>query len=388
MFNLYIPTKVLFGCGQLNNLHKQTMPGKKALIVVSNGKSVKVNGYLSRTEEQLHQAGAETFLFDKIEANPLHTTVTAGGHYAAQVRADFLVALGGGSVLDAAKGIAVVAANGGDVWDYVTNGTGKGKAIAAKPLPILAIPTTAGTGSETDMGGVITNRETREKTPIKDLSLFPQVAVIDPELMLTVPPRFTAYQGFDALFHNIEGYIANKASDMSEMIALTAIEHLAAYLPRAVADGTDLEAREKVAFASYLGGVEMVVCSTVSEHSLEHSLSAFHQELPHGAGLIMLSEAYFTYFIEHHACDERFVRLAKALGKVDAAVPTDFISALKTLQQACGVAELKMSDYGIVPDEFPEMARIAKSAMAFLFASDRIPLSEADVVEIYENAYR
>ena len=238
------------------------------------------------------------------------------------------------------------------------------------------------------MGGVITNRETREKTPIKDLSLFPQVAVIDPELMLTVPPRFTAYQGFDALFHNIEGYIANKASDMSEMIALTAIEHLAAYLPRAVADGTDLEAREKVAFASYLGGVEMVVCSTVSEHSLEHSLSAFHQELPHGAGLIMLSEAYFTYFIEHHACDERFVRLAKALGKVDAAVPTDFISALKTLQQACGVAELKMSDYGIVPDEFPEMARIAKSAMAFLFASDRIPLSEADVVEIYENAYR
>ena len=129
MFNLHVPTRVLFGCGQLNELNAQPMPGKKAMIVVSNGKSVKVNGYLARTEEQLHQAGIETVLYDKIEANPLRQTVTAGGQMAAASGADFLVALGGGSVIDASKGIAVVAANGGDVWDYITNGTGKGMPI-------------------------------------------------------------------------------------------------------------------------------------------------------------------------------------------------------------------------------------------------------------------
>ncbi len=388
MFNLHVPTRVLFGCGQLNELHAQPMPGKKAMIVVSNGKSVKVNGYLARTEEQLHQAGIETVLYDKIEANPLRQTVTAGGQMAAASGADFLVALGGGSVIDASKGIAVVAANGGDVWDYITNGTGKGMPIEKTPLPIIAITTTAGTGSETDMGGVITNQETKEKTPIKGPQLFPQLAIIDPELMASVPPRFTAYQGFDALFHNIEGYIANKSSLMSEMIALTAIEAISQYLPIAVKDGKNLTAREKVAFGSYLGGLEMVVCSTVSEHSMEHSLSAFHQELPHGAGLIMLSESYFTYFIENHVCDGRFVRLAQALGMTEATEPKDFITALLQLQKDCGVADLKMSDYGITPDEFPQMARIAKSAMAFLFKSDRIDLSEDDVVEIYQKAYK
>ncbi len=388
MFNLHVPTRVLFGCGQLNQLHAQAMPGKKAMIIVSNGKSVKANGYLARTEEQLHQAGVETFLFDKIEANPLRATVTAGGHAASEGGADFLVALGGGSVLDASKGIAVVAANGGDVWDYITNGTGKGLPIAKEPLPIIAITTTAGTGSETDMGGVITNPETKEKTPIKAPQLFPRLAIVDPELMVSVPPHFTALQGFDALFHNIEGYIANKASLMSEMISLTAIEAIARYLPIAVKDGKNLKAREKVAFASYLGGIEMVVCSTVSEHSMEHSLSSFHQELPHGAGLIMLSEAYFTYFIEHHVCDGRFVRLAQALGMTDATEPMDFITALKHLQNECGVGDLKMSDYGITPDEFPQMAHIAKTAMAFLFTSDRIDLSEEDVVDIYQKAYK
>lgn len=388
MFNLHVPTRVLFGCGQLNELHAQPMPGKKAMIIISNGKSVKVNGYLARTEEQLRQAGVETVLYDKIEANPLRQTVTAGGQMAAASGADFLVALGGGSVIDASKGIAVVATNGGDVWDYITNGTGKGMPIKKTPLPIIAITTTAGTGSETDMGGVITNQETKEKTPIKGPQLFPQLAIIDPELMASVPPRFTTYQGFDALFHNIEGYIANKSSLMSEMIALTAIEAISQYLPIAVADGKNLTAREKVAFGSYLGGLEMVVCSTVSEHSMEHSLSAFHQELPHGAGLIMLSEAYFTYFIEHHVCDGRFIRLAQALGMTEATEPKDFITALLRLQKDCGVADLKMSDYGITPDEFPQMARIAKSAMAFLFKSDRIDLSEADVVEIYQKAYK
>lgn len=370
-FQMFVPTKALFGQGQLNNLHAQELPGKKALIIVSNGKSVKVNGYLARTEKELHLAGVETALFDEVEANPLKTTVMRGGQAAREKACDFLVALGG-SCMDAAKAIAVVATNDGDLWDYISQGTGKGKPIANKPLPIVAITTTAGTGSETDMGGVITNEETNEKTPVKSPDLFPVLAIIDPELMATVPPKFTAYQGFDALFHNIEGYLSNKANLMSEMVALEAIQQISAYLPEAVHNGGNMTARERVAFGNYLGGIEMCLSGNMSEHSLEHALSAYHQELPHGAGLIMLSKAYFSFMIEHHVCDERFIRLAQKMGIPHASTPADFIKALDRLIERCDVDGLKMSDYGIQPDEFPKMAENAKSAMGMLFGNDRI----------------
>lgn len=370
-FQMFVPTKALFGQGQLNNLHAQELPGKKALIIVSNGKSVKVNGYLARTEKELHLAGVETALFDEVEANPLKTTVMRGGQAAREKACDFLVALGG-SCMDAAKAIAVVATNDGDLWDYISQGTGKGKPIANKPLPIVAITTTAGTGSETDMGGVITNEETNEKTPVKSPDLFPVLAIIDPELMATVPPKFTAYQGFDALFHNIEGYLSNKANLMSEMVELKAIQQISAYLPEAVHNGGNMTARERVAFGNYLGGIEMCLSGNLSEHSLEHALSAYHQELPHGAGLIMLSKAYFSFMIEHHVCDERFIRLAQKMGIPHASTPADFIKALDRLIERCDVDGLKMSDYGIQPDEFPKMAENAKSAMGMLFGNDRI----------------
>jgi alcohol dehydrogenase len=160
---MYVPTRVLFGAGELNNLHAQKMPGKKAMVVISNGKSTRVNGYLARTEEQLKLAGVESVVFDKVEPNPLKSTVMAGGAFAKENRCDFIVALGGGSVMDAAKAIATMATNDGDCWDYMGGGTGKGMPIAKKPLPVIAITTTAGTGSEVDQWGVITNQETHEK---------------------------------------------------------------------------------------------------------------------------------------------------------------------------------------------------------------------------------
>ena len=290
--------------------------------------------------------------------------------------------------MDAAKAIAVVASNGGDYWDYIPCGTGKGKAVAETPLPIVAITTTAGTGSETDAGCVITNAETHEKTGFVHPGLFPVLAVIDPELMLTVPPKFTAFQGFDALFHSTEAYISNAANLMSDMYALNAIENVARYLPRAVADGSDLEARTRVAWGNTLSGSVMCVGRCTSEHSLEHAMSAYHQELPHGAGLIMISKAYYAHFIERHVCDERFVAMARALGMEDAREPMDFIRALEALQRACGVADLRMSDYGISPDEFPAMVRNARETMGFLFPFDREPLSDEECEAIYRASYR
>ena len=387
-YNQYIPTHILFGAGQLNNLHTQTMPGKKALIIISNGKSTRANGYLARTEEQLHQVGVETEVFDGVSPNPTVANSEAGAEAAREFGADFLVALGGGSVMDCSKAIALLATNNGKLWDYVPIGTGKGQPISNKPLPIIAITTTAGTGSETDGCGVITKEDTNEKAFIMHPALFPYLAVVDAELMLSVPPLFTAFQGFDALFHSVEGFIAASANLASDMNAREAIRNIAEYLPRAVKDGSDLEARTRVAFANTLSGAVMTLTLLTSEHGLEHALSAYHPNLPHGAGLIMISKAYFSYFVNRHACDDRFVELARLLGMSEANKPEDFIAALVRLQEACGVADLKMSDYGIIPDEFEKFMHNTREVMGIMFTADRVQMSDEDIVRIFAESYR
>lgn len=385
-YNMNVPTNLYFGCGELNNLHKRPLPGKKALIVISNGKSTRANGYLARLEEQLRLAGVEYAVFDRIEPNPLKSTVMAGAAAAREHGCDFIIALGGGSPMDAAKAIAAMATNEGDLWDYIAFGSGKGKKPEHPHLPLVAITTTAGTGSETDTGAVITNEETQEKTAF--FGNFPVLAIVDPELTASVPPKFTAYQGFDALFHSVEGYISKGANLLSDMYALTAIENIGRYLPRAVQNGNDMEAREHVAFANTLSGLVMCAGQLTSEHPLEHAMSAYHQALPHGAGLVMLSLPYYTHFVNKNVCPDRFIRMAKALGKEDATKPEDFLTALAELEAACGVADLKMSDYGITPDEFPKFTKNAKDTLMPLFLADRLPLSDADCISIYTRAYK
>ena len=355
-FNMYVPTRLLFGAGELDRLHEQRMPGRKALIIVSNGRSTKANGYLARVEEQLDKAGIAHALFDRVEANPLRTTVMIGSRAAREQACDFILAQGGGSVMDASKAIAIT--------------------------------TTAGTGSEADPWGVVTNEETHEKIGFGMPDTFPVLSIVDPELMTTVPPRFTAYQGFDALFHSTEAYISRAANLMSDMYALTAIENVSRHLAAAVKDGSDLEARSRVAFGNTLSGVVMTLSSCTSEHSLEHAMSAYHQELPHGAGLIMISKAYYTHFIKRHVCDDRFIRMARAMGIENASDPMDFIVALTALQEACGVADLRMSDFGIAPDEFAAFTTNARETMGKLFAADRSELSEDDCIAIYNESYK
>lgn len=387
-YDQYIPTHILFGAGELNNLHAQTMPGKRALIVISNGKSTRANGYLARTEEQLHLAGVETEVFDEIAPNPTVANADAGAEAARRFKADFLVALGGGSVMDCSKAIALLATNEGELWNYVAVGSGKGEPIVHSPLPIIAITTTAGTGSETDGCGVITKEDTNEKAFIMHPQLFPVLSIVDPELMCSVPPRFTAFQGFDALFHSIEGFVATTANLASDMNAREAIRNLAEYLPRAVKDGNDLEARTRVAFANTLSGAVMTLTLLTSEHGLEHALSAYHPNLPHGAGLIMISKAYFSYFVRHHGCDDRFVELARLMGMQEASEPEDFITALVRLQEACGVAELKMSDYGITRDECEKFMHNTREVMGVMFRGDRVQMTDEDIVRIFEESYR
>lgn len=387
-FNYYIPTRVLFGKGQLSNLHKQSLPGKKALIVTSSGTSMKKYGYLSKLEEQLKKANIEYVIFDKILANPIKPHVMEGAQLARETKCDFVIGLGGGSSIDSAKSIAVMATNEGDYWDYIGGGSGKAKPVSNDPLPIVAVTTTAGTGTEADPWTVITNEISNEKIGFGYDKTFPVLSIVDPELMMTVPPHLTAYQGFDALFHSTEGYINVIANEMSDMYALKSIELIGKYLAVAVNDGANEEAREKVALANTLAGMVESTSGCTSEHSMEHALSAFHPELPHGAGLIMISEAYYTFFANSGSCDTRLIDMAKALGKTNAKEPMDFVNALVELQKACGVDNLKMSDYGIKQNDMDKLALNARETMGGLFACDPAQLSHADVIKIYEASYK
>ena len=386
-YTFHVPTKVLFGAGVLKKLHEEKLPGKKALVVISNGKSTRTNGSLAALEAELDAAGVAHVLFDKIQANPLEPTVQEGVEFGRAEGVDFVIGLGGGSVMDAAKAIAaMIPQQGGRVWDYMATGTSEHRPFNAPLLPFVAITTSAGTGSEVDAGSVITSPVTHEKGAF--FSQCPALAVVDPALMVTVPPKFTAYQGFDALFHNTEGYISRFGNEMGAMVELEAIRLLGKWLPVAVTDGSNLEARTKVAFASTLGGYSMDVSTCTSEHAIEHALSGEHQDLPHGAGLIMISLAYYKTFVDRGDCPEKFVEMARALGRTDATKPSDFLDALAALQKACGVDALRMSDWGIREEELPGMAPLARKAVGMLFSCDPSELSDDDVLAILRASHR
>lgn len=387
-FMFHNPTKLLFGSGKLAELHNERLPGKKALLLISSGKSVRTNGSLARTEEELRLAGADYVIFDKIIENPLNTTVMEAAAFARENHCDFIVALGGGAVLDSSVAVAAMATNDGQLWDYVWGGTGGGKTLANPALPVVAIATTSGTGSEINAYGVISNLETKEKIGFGFPELVPVLAVVDPTYMKSVPPKYTAYQGFDALFHNTEVMISRGLNILSETLALSCIESIARYLPRAVADGNDLEARERVAYASTVAGMTMQLTSTTAAHSMEHSMSAFHHNLQHGAGLIIIAREFYQFFIDRHACDERFVKMARAMGAEGDVRPQDFIIRLTALEKACGVDDLRMSDYGFSREELPQIAKGARSMQGGLYEANPCELSDDDVAGILARSYK
>ena len=386
-YEFYLPTKLLYGAGCLSALGGCALPGRKALLVTSAGQSAKRHGYLGRVEEQLTQAGVRAVLYDQITPNPTKAEVMAGAALCRKEGCDFVLGLGGGSSIDAAKAIAVMATNEGTFWDYVSGGTGKGKAVPNAPLPVVAVTTTAGTGTEADPWTVTTNEETQEKIGFGYEKTFPVLSVVDPELMVSVPPRLTAYQGFDALFHSTEGYLNRTASPISDLMALEAIRLIGKSLPRAVRDGADLEARGDVALANTLSGMVETLSGCISEHSIAHAMSAYHPKLPHGAALIAISKAYYQKLIRLGACRERMAAMARALGKSDAERPEDFLTALDALQKECSVDGLALSSFGMSPEEFPALTRNARETMGGLFEVDPVAVSDGDVLEILSDAF-
>ena len=391
-FDFYMPARIKFGPGALDSLGEVRLPGKKALIVMSAGASIRRLGYLDRVIALLEKNGVKTVVFDKIQPNPVESHVMEAAALARTEGCDFVVGLGGGSSIDSAKSIAVMACNPGTYWDYVGGGTGKGRQASGGALPVVAITTTAGTGTEADPWTVITKPDTKEKIGFGNEHTFPTLSIVDPELMRSVPPALTAYQGFDAFFHATEGFIATCATPMSDLFALKSIELIARWLPVAVRNGADLEARTNIAFANTLAGLVESTSSCTSEHSLEHALSAHHPSLAHGAGLVMLSVAYYEFFLPRIP-PTLYEQMATAMGVDVTAHPESeraglFVTALRALIDECRLGDLCMSNVGVVREDLPEIARNARETMGGLFKLDRYRLSYDDTLRILENAYR
>lgn len=381
------PTKIFFGVGKLDILHTEPLPGKKALLLTSSGKSHLLNGALDKTIYELKIAGVDYVVLSNVHENPIKENCEYASFFAKENDCDFILALGGGAVLDSAVAIAILATNNGDLWDFVQGGSGKGQIAKNNPLPIVTIATTSGTGSEINECAVISREDTKEKIGISDRRCKPVLAVVDPLYMRTVPSKYTAFQGFDAFSHHAEVILSERCNIMSEMIALDCINRINRYLPIAYLNGENLEAREQVAYAATMSGITMQLSRITAQHSIEHALSAFHRNLPHGAGLALISKEFARFFINKHVCDEKYIKMARAMGFSNSVDPYDYLIALDTLMSNIGLNDIKMSDYGIAKEELIEIPQVAKKLQGGGFEVLPCEMTDNDVFDILNKSY-
>ena len=383
-FNFYWPTKFVFGPGRLKDSGKEASRlGKKALLVTGRG-SIKKAGVLGIVASGLEDSGVEVFNFGGVCPNPRSDIIDEGGKVARNEGCDFVIGLGGGSVMDAAKAIAVSASHAGSVWEYM-NSFPDYKRVTACVLPVMEIPTVSGTGSEGNATAVISNPETLEKSFLKSDYIFPVCAVIDPELTFTVPPDVTASTGADILCHVLEPYI-NGAADFETSLLMTEsfMKTVVNNLPGAVSDGRDLKARSSLAWVSTLCcspfrglGLE----GSGSLHHIEHSVSG-RFDVSHGEGLCALLPSWLE-FMEALA-PGRVERLGLSVfGRKDA------VFAVEEWLASIGMG-LNLGDLGVPADSAATLAE--DTIRVYGRGGDYIPngkfrLYAGDIESIYRAAF-
>ena len=269
-FNYFVPIKLVFGNGALAQAGEHVASfGKKAMIVTT-GNLFNENGLVGRVKAILQKAGVASIHFSDVDPNPLHTQIDAGASLAKSENVDVFIGLGGGSAIDAAKGMAVARGHDRPIWDFCIGDDVK--EITDKTFPIVAITTTSGTGSEATQWAVITNPDTGEKPGIGGDYSFARVAIVDPELMTSLPPKITASTGFDVLAHAIEAYTSTLSTPVTDMMCEKAMRLVGKYLRRAVKNGEDREARNGMAFANTMAGFGIAVGIVTVCHGLGHSI--------------------------------------------------------------------------------------------------------------------
>jgi len=305
-FNYNLPVNLLFGRGRINEVGSEVAKyGMKALIVTGRS-STKKSGLLDKTKNLLEEAKVEYEIFDKVEQNPLTTTVYEGVEVIKETGCDVILGLGGGSIMDAAKSIAFAAKNSGDISEYIF-GIKQGN----DALPIVLVPTTCGTGSEGNCFSVLTNPETKDKKSLRTNVIIAKASIIDPELMTTMPKGILASVGFDALAHNMEAYVSKIGQPLTDMQALYGIKLLAENLIKVYKDSNDLEAWEKVSLASTLGGMVIGAAGVTAPHGMEHPASGLY-DIVHGKGLAALTPIIVEKSWESDI--EKYSDISKILG--------------------------------------------------------------------------
>lgn len=302
-FSYFLPVNIQFGWNKVDNVAEFAVPyGKKALIVTGRS-SAKKSGLYDRVVARLDAAHIGHVLFDQVDANPLTTTALDGAALAKSESCDMVIAIGGGSIMDCAKGIAFMAVNEGDVNDYIFN-----RKTSDNALPLIVIPTTCGTGSEGNGFGVLTNPETGDKKSLRCNAIVPKVSIVDPAVMGTMPSHVLASVGFDALCHNIEAYTSKTAQPFTDALAHYAVTLLAQYLVplynhmKATSEGKLpvlnenqlTQAWEAVTLASTIGGMVINTAGVTLAHGMEHPASGL-KDITHGVGLAIIEPVAVEY---------------------------------------------------------------------------------------------
>jgi alcohol dehydrogenase class IV len=277
------------------------------VLLVTVKESPAVESQFATVKSILTAAGLDFAHFDGVIPNPTVDSIAAGSRMARELGAQSVIGLGGGSSMDSAKAIAVEATHEGSCWDYLFYK----KAPTSATLPIIAVSTTSGTGSQVTQVAVITNPKTRDKSAIYHPNIFPRVSIIDPELMVTLPPAVTRCTGFDVLCHAFESTLHPKFNPVIEPMAWDAIERVASDLPRVLADGADIEARESMAWADTMGGYSIASAGVTLPHGIGMAIGGMYPQIAHGQSLAIVYPAFceFTW----KSAIPQFARLARIL---------------------------------------------------------------------------
>jgi len=393
-FEFENPTRIVFGAGSLSRLGEIVAQYGKRALVVTGGGSVKRNGSFERVAKSLTDAGVAIFECSGVEPNPKISSVRRGAATARENACDVIVALGGGSTMDASKAIAAAVLYEGDPWDMIYHGQ-PDPHIPTEALPLITVPTLAATGSETNCGAVISNAETTEKSFMHAGCLFPKVALMDPELTTSVPKDQTAYGVCDLITHVTESYLnaadATPLQDrISEGVILTAME----YGPKAIADGSDIEARAQIQWAASVALIGWTQAGAGSAgfpvHMIEHTVSAFH-DITHAAGLAIINPSWMRFAAK--ANTRKFVQFAERIFDLKAKGPDDMDCALAGIDRFEAFLKsigcpTRFSELGIngsrIETYAKETLRIINDGKGNL--PGRPPMTEADIVAVLRAA--
>lgn len=373
----FMPSNNILGQGALaEGLTQIAQLGFKKAFLVTDAPLVQM-GMAQQVADRLAEKGIEYVIFDGVKPNPTVGNVNAGLEQLNKAQADFIISLGGGSVHDCAKGIALVASNGGKIEDY------EGLNQSKKPqMTLIAINTTAGTASEMTRFTIITDESRHVKMAIVDSNVTPFLSINDSELMEGMPADLTAATGMDALTHAVEAYVSTIASPITDACALKAIALVARYLPTAVREPNNKEAREQMAYAQFLAGMAFNNASLGYVHAMAHQLGGFY-DLPHGVCNALLLPHVEAFNMS--VASERLNEVGQVLGANNSDLKDlDVIAAIKKLADIVGIPK-SLEELGVKREDFDTLADNALKDVCGL--TNPVQASHAEIVGIFENAF-